>query len=257
MIRLCVCLLVVLCGSGVCAAPADVVLRDGEAFDYALSFRQGFVSVPAGEARLSVTATNVNGQAAFALELSLKASATVETFYRLRTRFTSVVTPSLEPLSYTKHAEEGRRVYTEATTFTRRGKVERKARLTRAIVGRPVQTGRDVRTRRIYDLVSVSFFARGLNLDVVAEGTRLPVSVASGVTVRDRELVVQGEEMVEGPDGKGIPCRVCVLLGKEKDASSETEVAKFWISKDARRMPVRIDLALKVGHVSVRLARLQ
>ena len=229
-------------------------LVDGEAFEYSLYCVQGFIPIPAGTATLSVTATNHQGTTAYALDMALDASSLVEKVYHFRTRFSSLVTPDLQPLLYEKGAEEGDRFYTEMTTFTWLGSGENSVACRRVFRDGRVDTGSDARKGRIYDLVSVCFFARSLRHSMV-KGERMPVSVVSGVRVRDRTLVYRGEDAASGEKGEKVSCDVFALMGDVKEDGPEKEVARFWISRDSCRIPVRIDMALKWGSISVRLEK--
>lgn len=82
----------------------------------------------------------------------------------------------------------------------------------------------------------------------------MPVSVVSGVRVRDRLLVYSGEDTARGEKGEKVSCDVFALMGDDKNDGSE--IARFWISRDSCRIPVRIDMVLKWGRVSVRLEKI-
>lgn len=230
----------------------QIRLTDGESFQYSLYCVQGFIPIPAGTATLSVAATNHFGKPAFLLGMSLEASSVVEKVYHFQTAMTSLVTPEFVPLRYWKSAEEGSRHYTETTTFTRLETGECEVSCRREIKGGRVDTGQEVRRGMIYDLVSVCFFARGLPSSIPV-GRRFPLAVVSGVKVRDRTLVCLGEDMASGEKGGKIACDSFALKGADKKEEADKEVARFWISRDERRVPVRIDMALKWGSVSVRL----
>lgn len=248
--------LVLLAALGLFCFPAQgeqMRLMDGEAFAYSLYCVQGFIPIPAGTASLSVAATNHQGAAAFSLDMALDASSVVEKVYHFRTRFRSLVTPELEPILYEKSAEEGSRFYAETTTFTRLESGEHSVACRRVFKEGRVDTGSEARKGRIFDLVSVCFFARSLRRSFPI-GEHLPVSVVSGVKVRDRTLVYSGEDAESGESGRQVPCDVFIL--QEKKGPSTCEVARFWISRDTRRVPVRIDMALKWGRVSVRLEKM-
>ena len=245
--------LAVLLLSGFCSAAERALLSPGESFDYGLYFHEGPLPIPAGEARLSTSATTCRGRSAIALQMEVKASSIIESFYHLRTSFTSVVTPALQSLGYVKRAEEGSRTYTESATFDYQGEnciVSSR----RSVRGGKVQTGRTVRKGRVYDLVNVCFFARVRDLDRLSRGAYFPVAVASGVSVRERRLVYHGVQMGLTAEGTRMPCHVLVLLAKDEH-KRDVESARFWISRDDRRMPVRIDMVLKFGTASVRLRK--
>lgn len=229
--------------------------KDGEVFEYGLCASKGLITISAGTATLSTTATNYQGRAALALELSLKSSMFVETFYHLRTTITSFVTPDLRPLAYKKYAEEGSRIYTEVAEFSPTSTGGCSVVSTRTVKGGRTDRVTNVRKRQVYDLVSANVLVRSDVMGHAVPGDRIPISVATGVWIRDGTIVCRGEETVTTESGENVPCRVFALVVNEGKLEKEVERAIFWLSNDSRRVPVRIDLMPNFGQVSVRLVR--
>ena len=228
------------------------VLSGNEHFSYALTYGKGFCAVGAGTVDLDVRSTNHLGQAAFVLTLEIKASSIVEAVYHLVTRFTSVVTPDLHPLRYTKHAEEGRYIYDETADFAYSAEGECTVDVSHVVQGRPPRRGHSTRKDPVYDLVSVIFCARTLELSSRPKGEALSVSVATGVRVEEQSLVYDGVERVKTDEGKDVAAYV-FALSRKTSKGGMTESARFWFSTDARRMPLRIDFNLKFGTLSAQL----
>lgn len=231
------------------AADVSPALRDGERIAYDLYLQKGIVALPAGTALLSTVRTND----AYALELRLAALPVVDKIYHLSTCLTSRVTPDLRPLRYTKHAEEGGRVYDEVVDFRplENGGCAVSCRRTEAD-GR-TRTNDVRRTTAVYDLVSVLFQARATDLLARAKAGRVVLPVATGIRVDDQVLVPCGDEEVETADGRNVPSQVFSLLRRANPGEEASELARFWLSKDERRLPLRINLFLKFGTASARL----
>ena len=229
-------------------ATADA-LRDGERIAYDLYYQKGFVAIPAGTAELSVAKTGE----AYDLALTLAASPVVEKVYHLSTRLASRVTPELRPARYTKHAEEGGRVYDEVVDFGETADGGCAVSCRRTFADGRVRTNEVRCATAVHDLLSVLFQARTTDLLARAQAGRVVLPVATGLKVEDEILVYHGDEDVGTVDGKDVPSQVFSLLKRAKPGEEAAELARFWLSKDARRLPLRINLNLKFGSASARL----
>ena len=239
---------VVVLASALAAMPALAEthrLADGESFTYELYLKQGFVTVKAGKASL---AARESERGFFEATLALKASAAVEMVYHLDVLMKTRLTADLKPLRFEKHAEEGRRVYDEVSVFSYPAGRVCDVSSRRTFAGGKVDVGDTRRSGQVFDLVSLIFHARRLDVARLKPGSRLDVPVVSGVKVRDQALVYRGEEVVEAADGAKVKAGVFALLSKEGN-----ETARFAFSLAGGRIPQRIDISLKFGSVSARL----
>lgn len=230
------------CGTVLAEAPR---LVDGERFTYALYLKQGFVTVKAGTASLAVRETE---RGMFEATLALKAAPVVEMVYHLDVRMTTRLTADLKPLRFEKHAEEGNRVYDETSVFSCPDEGICGVSSRRTFADGKVDVGDTRRPEQVFDLVSLLFHARRLDVARMKPGALLEVAVVSGVKVRDQSLVYRGEEMVETAGGAKVEAGVFALLDKEGG-----ETARFVFSRKGNRIPQRIDISLKFGSVSARL----
>lgn len=224
----------------------------GTAAEYALSFKKGFLFVPAGTGWLSTQTTNLLGRTVQARTLAFKAASLVDAVYHLDTRLTSYLLDDGRPLAYEKHAEEGARVYSEASAFVHAPTGGCTVVSRRTVRGGAVERARNTRPGPVFDLLSVCEYARArVASETPKKGWKIPVSVVSGVKVRDCELVYEGDETEKTDKGEKISCRVFSLevgTGDDKRGS-----AKFWIGQAAPQPIVLIELALKFGCIRVRL----
>lgn len=230
------------CGTALAEAPR---IADGEKFTYALYVKQGFITVKAGMAYLSVKEKD----GAYEASLELKALSFVDMIYHLYVRMSTRLTPELKPLRYEKHAEEGRSVYDEVSIFSypADGGCGISSKLT--FSDGDVDVGETQRQGQVFDLLSLIFHARRLDVASLKPGMRLEVSVISGVKVRDQSLVYKGVEEIKTYDGKKIKAGVFDLRSEEKGGVS----AQFIFSQDGSRIPQRIDISQKLGSLSARL----
>ena len=243
-----------LCGParGGDAAAADAsaaALRDGARIAYDLHLEQGFMSMPAGTAELSVAETN----GVYDLSMTLTASPAVETFYHVSARLESHVAPDLRPLRYRKHAEEGGRVYDEVVDFRALADGGCAVSCRRTLADGTFRTNEVRRAAAVHDILSVLLLARETDLLARAQAGRVTLPVATGLKVEDVALVFRGDEEVETAGGRDVPSQVFGLLKRAKPGEEASELARFWLSKDGRRLPLRINLYLKFGAASARL----
>ena len=220
-------------------------IADGEEFDYALYVKQGFITVKAGTAHLSVKEKD----GAYEASLELKALSFVDMIYHLYVRMSTRLTPELKPLRYEKHAEEGRSVYDEVSVFSypQEGGCGISSR--RTFSDGKVDVGETRREGSVFDLLSLIFHARRLDVAGLKPGMRIDVSVISGVKVRDQSLVYKGVEEIKAHDGRKIKAGVFDLRSEESGGIS----AQFVFSQDGSRIPQRIDISQKLGSLSARL----
>ena len=219
-------------------------IADGESFAYALYLKQGLLTVRAGTASLNVTKKGDSYEAA----LEFRAASVVDMVYHLAVRMSTLLTPDLKPIVYVKHAEEGSSVYDETIAFSTSAeggcmvaarRVFKSGKTDTGVVSRPVQ---------VFDLVSLIFYARCLDVEDLKPGTRIDLPVASGVKVRDQSLVYAGMEEVETAGGRKV--KACVF---ELVSGPNVQTARLAFSSEGNRIPQRIDVALKFGSVSARL----
>ena len=229
-------------GTALAEAPR---LVNGETFAYALYLKQGFVTVRAGTASLAVKETE---RGIFEATLSLRASSLVEAVYHLDVHMTTRLTADLKPLRFDKHAEEGSRIYDETSVFSCPAGGGCGVMSRRTFANGKVDVGDARRSGQVFDLVSLLFHARRLDVARLKPGARLEVPVVSGVTVRDQSLVYKGEEKVETADGSEVEVGVFALLAKDGG-----ETARFAFSREGCRIPQRLDISLKFGSISARL----
>ena len=218
-------------------------VTDGESFTYALYLKQGLLTVRAGTASLNVTKKGNSYEAV----LEFRAASVVDMVYHLAVRMSTRLTPDLKPIVYVKHAEEGSSVYDETIEFSTPAEGGCMVSARRVFKDGKTDTGVVSRPAQVFDLVSLIFYARRLDVENLKPGTRIDLPVASGVKVTDQSLEYAGMEEVETARGKVNACVFNLVSGPK------VQTARLAFSPDGNRIPQRIDVALKFGFVSARL----
>ena len=78
--------------------------------------------------------------------------------------------------------------------------------------------------------------------------------MATGKKVEEQTLVYRGKKEWKANDDKRYSCLVFSLLDYE-EKNKEKELLRFYVTDDARHMPVRIDFYLKFGTAKAYLAK--
>ena len=228
----------------VLAEPAPT-LADGETFTYALYLKHGFISVKAGMAYLDVKKRD----GAFEATMTLKALSVVDMIYHLYARLTTRLTPDLKPLRYEKHAEEGSCIYDEVSTFSYPSEGGCNISSKQTFKDGTLKDGETRRSDQVFDLLSLIFHARRLDVSRLTPGARLDVAVISGVKVKEQSLVYKGVEEVETDDGSKVKAGIFLLSSNEDGGVT----ARFAFLQEGRRVIQRIDILHKYGSLSARL----
>lgn len=92
-----------------------------------------------------------------------------------------------------------------------------------------------------------------LRMKPLQPGHRYELPVFSGAGVFTLRAAVEGDEVVETPAGRFDTTRVKVQLGF-KDRFRTQRDSHVWISRDARRIPVRMSADFALGSVAVTLS---
>lgn len=228
------------------AAEPSPAVTDGESFTYALYLEYGFMTAKGGMACLDVKKRGEEYEATMTLE----ALPLVDAIYHLYVKTATRLSPDMKPLSYEKHAEEGSRVYDEVSIFDYPPgggcRVTSKQTFNDGGVKECVTNMAD----KVYDLLSLAFHARRLDVSRLKTKERMDVAVVSGVQVHVQSLEYQGVEEVEIDDGAKVKAGVFFLSSEEDGGVT----ARFAFSQDERRVIQRIDITHnRHGSVSVRL----
>ena len=233
---------------GTAFADSAPLLDDGETFTYALYLKCGFVSVKAGMASLDVK--ELDG--AYEVTMTLKALPVVDIIYHLYACLTTRLTPELKPLRYEKHAEEGGCVYDEVSAFSYPSEGGCLISSRQVFKDGTVKEGEARRSDQVFDLLSLIFHARRLDVSRLDPGARLDVAVVSGVKVREQSLVYKSVEEIKTDDGSEAKVGIFFLSSDEDGGVT----AQFAFSQEGKRVVQRIDILHKYGALSARLCLL-
>jgi hypothetical protein len=211
----------------------------GESATYQVRWTNGPMNIPAGEMTIEVMAPRESE--AYRFSASAKTAPWVARFYEADARLETTATPRLLPMAHVEDIVEGRR------RIERRVAFDAGARQVRITSGGPMVTlplARDAR-----DPVTALFYVRTIPLATDLQ-LSLPLS-DNGRPSRLDVTVGPVESIVLG--GRSWPAwRVVPRLRERVERRRPLEITT-WISADARRLPLRIDIEAGFGSVRAEL----
>ena len=218
----------------------DGAFQIGEELKYKL--RYGFLT--AAEANLKVESTDVKfeGEEVFHLIAEGKTSGAFNVLYRVRNRYDSYISKiRLSPFLYTENIHESSYRRTDKARFYQDQ---------HKVVSKKGTFKGDGQT---FDLVSAYYFARNLDLTKVKYGDKFVMDyfLDDGVTKLDIQYV--GKEKVETALGSFNCLKFSPTIQPGRIFRKDSKLF-LWITDDGNRIPVKAQVELLVGSVTMELA---
>ena len=226
----------------------NTAFKAGEYVDYDLYFDWGIIWKKVGRASLSTEKTIYNSQPAYDIRLMAIGSKEADMLMKLRDTLQVYMTERLEPIYYKKAAEEGSYYSVDEAWYSHEDGVNKvHQRRTRPGVADYTPLVSDIEDSRcIYDMLSIIARARNFSVEHFYEGHKTTLPLATGRTVDDETLTCLGDAIIKAKDGHKYACKGFSLYAITKDGDKK-EILRFYITDDANRLPVRIDINLKIG----------
>ncbi|MEZ5288796.1 MAG: DUF3108 domain-containing protein [Vicinamibacterales bacterium] len=229
---------------GQSAAP-ERAFRAGEVATYAVRWMG---DLPAGEIVLRVDEPAPDERtrwpdAAWRFEASVSTAEWVSAFYEARGRFTTLATSGLLPVFHTRDLQEGSRRRPHVDVFDRAagrvvsGPAEAAVLAGEGDVGALVPSARDALTA-LYQLRAQPL-GDGSVTELAVNDAGQPMSVHAHA---------EGREVVALASGEVPAQRIQLRVERPPDAPLE---ATLWLTQDARRSPVRVDVVTGFGRFRV------
>ncbi|BCG49038.1 hypothetical protein GEOBRER4_n3936 [Citrifermentans bremense] len=195
----------------------------------------------AGSAVLEVAAQGDD----FHILNTITSNSFVSVFFRIDDRSESVVTRTVKPKSFREKISEGRfRAHREATFNFTSLKAESKDLLSNTVKRADI-------TARTYDNLSSIYFLRSHQL---APGQTISFDIYDTKQLWKAEAKVVHREEITTPRGKIKTIVVTSQLTRD-GVHAKVGNPTFWFTDDSQHIPVRIKTQLKVGEITLTLAR--
>lgn len=230
--------------------PGDLPFAPGETATYEAVWLSGPLDIPAGTITLRVLPREVAGgpgPAGWVFEATMDTAAWVSRFFEAHDRFQTRADAQLKPLSHVRIIREGRRAVDRAYLFDHDARRVRSAN-TLAEAGSATAVALPLSAGSL-DTLTALWYIRALPL---APGLTVVLPVNDGgrglvVTVRvgERERIEVGGRSEEA---FRVEPRIAARVERRQPID-----ATFWLSADARRLPLVADIAAGFGRIRLKL----
>ena len=230
---------------GQCEYPITA-FSGSETINYNLYFNWQFIWIKAGTASLRTYQKDYKGQKAYTTSLITSSSKKVDKYFMMRDTIMSIFSEKLVPLYYRKGAREGKRYYVDEMWYSYPdGKCQTTTRHIH-------DDGRKTAEKHLYNQCMTDMlhaFQQFRNIDTSGwkKGQSKSLSIAGGSEIVRARLLYRDDKVVKGDDDKKYPCYVISYIEKNRDGKKEKEIVRFYVTKDSRHIPIRLDLFLKFG----------
>lgn len=228
----------------------NTAFSPGESISYEMYFKWGIIFKKVGTGSFNIKSTNYNSKQAYHMELLANTNKTADAFYKMRDTLTCIMSTRLEPLYYRKGADEGDRYTVDEVTYSYNNGVSH-AKLKRLKKDGDTLESEYEDSRCIFDMISIMGWARSLDSSDFEVGHELHFPLASGKRVEEGTLIYHGKKNVECKDGKTYRTQVFSYVTNREN--KKVDVMKFYVSDDANRLPLRLDLSMKFGTAQIYL----
>jgi hypothetical protein len=216
----------------------EPVFKAGEQLNYRLKY--GFFT--AAEANLRVEdGEKIDGHPTYHIIADGKTAGTFDIFYKVRNRYeTWVDRTSLLPYLYAENRREASWRHTDKVSFNHEN-----GKLT-------ADKGVFPFKGRVFDFVSAYYFARCIDISKIRIGDKFEIPYFLDDGIYTLSITYMGKEVVKSSIGKFncLKFNPTIIPGRifKKDSK-----LYLWITDDANRIPVKANVGLIVGSVTMEL----
>lgn len=222
----------------------------GESAIYDLYFKYGLLNSKAGISTLQVTNGYYDGQAVYKMTMTARSIGLASKIFSLNDTMISYMTKDLRPLVYIKEAHEGGD-YTQETitySYTPSG-----THITtkRSVNGQLKFNDKLIKQGRIFDMMSVLYYARTINYAGMQKGNVTKVNFLSGKDLVNMDIRYEGTTTMNANNGSKYNCIQLNLFINDKAFANKNDAMKVYLTNDSRHTPIQIESRLKVGATRV------
>ncbi|MGL5318164.1 MAG: DUF3108 domain-containing protein [Bacteroidales bacterium] len=221
--------------------------KTAERLNYDVYFQWGIIWKKAGTAVLSMEQRKYEGSDAYFMALTGMTTPFFDKVTRVRDTLNAFTTRSLQPLFYEKIVHEGDYVAHDVLKYSYKGG----ATLGQVKQYRRGTLRRDTTVRvsgEAYDMLSVFYYLRKLNLAGMKQGEKLMTTIYSGRQAYKVQVQYTKDDKYKTPRNKVYDCYFLeVRFFDENGRISKNDNIDVWISKTPDKKPIHMAGKLKVG----------
>jgi hypothetical protein len=216
----------------------ETVFKTGEQLSYRLKY--GFFT--GAEAVIKVEdGDKIDGHPTYHITVDGKTAGTFDVFYKVRNRYeTWVDRTTLQPYLYQENRREASWKHTDKVSFDQENN--------KITAGKGVYPFKG----KVFDFVSAYYFARGIDISKIKIGDKFDIPYFLDDGVYTLNITYAGKEVINSPMGKFncLKFNPTIIPGRifKKDSK-----LYLWITDDNNRIPVKANVGLIVGSVTMDL----
>jgi len=218
----------------------EVAFKEGEVLTYKLKY--GFIT--AAEATIKVLPSDLkfDGKPTFRLQVDARTSGTFDVFYKVRDHYDSYIDKNeLTPYFYQEDIREAKYRRQDKARFYQDAK---KVTANTGTYNTP--------TTQTFDLVSAYYFARSLDISKLKINDTFKLNYFLGDEISALEIQYVGKEVVKTKLGN-INCLKFSPSIKPGRIFKKDSKLYLWITDDGNRVPVKAQVEILVGSVTMEL----
>ena len=224
----------------------------GEKLTYTMYYSWGIIRTDVAEASISITRQRENGEELFLGKLEGRTNRFFDNFFKVRYDFDSKFRVSDgRPTYFSRDIIEGR--------FTKKNKLYFQPDYSiKSSVQRRSDPWRDTLLQGrecTFDLISLIYFSRNINISGISPGTKFPISFVIDGEIYEiayRYIGPERRKIKDIGEFKTLKFAAEVVAG---DVFTGKEELYIWVTDDKNRIPIYFESPISVGRVTGRLSK--
>ncbi len=217
----------------------EPVFKVGERLNYRL--RYGFITAAEAAIRVEPTDVKFDDRPVYHLVAEGRTAGSFNVFYKVRNRYDSYIDQrNLSPYLYTENIREANYRRSDKARFYQDQK---------KIVSNKGTFKGDGQT---FDVVSAYFFARSLDISKLKQGDKFSMDYFLDDGVSKLEVQYVGKERIKTPFGQFNCIKFSPSIQPGRIFRKDSKLY-LWITDDANRIPVKAQVEILVGSVTLEL----
>lgn len=228
----------------------NTAFQSGELLKYDMYYKYGIINAKSGSGTLTTTLANYNGNRVYKTTLLANTSGTVGSLYTVHDTLTGYVDANIVPLYFEKQTFEGGDSSSEKQTYSyQSGKVN--VRAIRYWKGRLAFDETVSTDQCAYDYISIINYCRNLDYSAMKPGNRVNIRFLSGKDIVNMYINYKGVKRVKVNNGKTYNAIELTMTIIDKAFANQKEAMKITLTNDSNKMPLIIEIGLKIGALRV------
>lgn len=231
-----------------------LAFQHGEKMEFVLHYKWGAVNADVGTATVTLDTLTYNGRKVFHCDAFGKTSKFFDMFFKVVEDFDSWFTcDGLKPVKFTRETYEG--------GYVARNTYYYNWNLSEPVISADVYSSKNgprilelPLTPCTFDIPSLFFFARNMDLDTIEPGRKYPMTFAIDDDVYNVYFILYGRETIKVKGiGKVKTIKFAAKLLEGEVFKGEDDML-IWVTDDENRVPVYFEAPLLVGNAAGRLS---